>query len=1381
KYDVILERIDNLTKGFLDYNTTSFSIDALMYNELSGTFTIQEMYTELGQEGSWRQRLKYRESWTVSPYRDLSSIIPDVIFGLIIIRLLITETKELVPAVIGGFDSTMASWLFWNIIDWLAILGGFVIMGLWALIRLQVSGTLLPAILAYPTASLDAIVMQNQTYMTTDEISIIAPQEKLEEMLKNIYNIAEAISAIHKTFRSLAFFYMFVLMIKFFKSFNSNKRLEIVIGTLSSSAVDVAHFFIIFMSIFSSYAVAGMFMFGNQEEGYSTLLSSHFYTWQSYSKVTDFTNIIRSPLGEVVGFAWTLTYEGIVVRLLLTILAGIIFCAYSAKKAELGDPQTIPGQVREALQDLRDTKDFLKLKGLIFELEDEEFPAHTDELVTVKSLMKAFKKGGLSPENAEYLIRKASRHASMKQGDILLTLNGSLQLVSVIRTATEKTALLLTQLIALMFAHLESVRIVIGRVPFSRLVHARLGVRAVLELNRESRPLHVMFGVRGVRLDRKSRTGGSGSFALANTGMSASSRPAIKDVGRPDSQGAFGALPTPVVSPSRYSQASGSPSKDEKRRRGSFDAKFAVAGPSPLEQTLLALWAFSAEGRLGLQSLVGDGRDIWQTIPYLREAILVLECICCLELARMLVGSLRGNITLGLVLHYTRWFVFLGIMPRVGSHPANRIILLSWILTEVCRYPFYILGGRKAEILRYFAPVLTFPLGAGSEAWACVVALQGGELSSALRALAYLQLVINIPCALAYYPAMVSKAFKTLKGDTEGKEKKGTGSAAKDTGFLFPLDSKGTRSTASAGRSLIAQVMAVTGVGARAQHRMTRGSNECQAEKNWRFNYNRHFVKLVELGCESPEVALNQAKFGLKLAHETFQFLAPGASSDPVPLTALVSGMNPASFAYSTVRVSGPARTSSDGRAVLRMPFNGPYERGNTAAPAGGEVLQGEALKKQCYAWGSAGVIEPDTALRAAAVVDYFENGGNLEGHHFVVIGASSAMGPAEHLLALGAHVIGISRGGSSTSKKAWQRLFDVAAATPGALLEAPGSSEARDCVGADLLVQPAEIREWLLKTVSKLPPQDKVIIGNYTYLDGELHVKITLAADVLMASLLAVRPTAGVAFLGTPTDATLVPAAAHRAARESFQDFWRATGPFEALLRLLSLGSRLTPNARFPIKNRAELYFVLDGYSVAQGPNYALAKRLQHWRAMVAFSEGRVASTRVAPSTATDSVTHNRTFGWAYLGMPFFAPLEVFKQETTAALMTALLIADVVSTSDSPSAKDPKTSAAQTNPLELFASESAHGGVWRCAYKLDSLGEVCVLAHFAGGPRPCCWDGGLRRLSRLWVEEGAQNATEAEDAQPKAAPENRRLEPPGATAPTPPKQQHGTSESMRR
>lgn len=82
----------------------------------------------------------------------------------------------------------------------------------------------------------------------------------------------------------------------------------------------------------------------------------------------------------------------------------------------------------------------------------------------------------------------------------------------------------------------------------------------------------------------------------------------------------------------------------------------------------------------------------------------------------------------------------------------------------------------------------------------------------------------------------------------------------------------------------------------------------------------------------------------------------------------------------------------------------------------------------------------------------------------------------------------------------------------------------------------------------------------------------------------------------------------------------------------------------------------LVDGLSVAQGPNYGLAKRMQHWRACIAFEEGHTVSSMVAPSTATISVIHNRTFAWAYGGMPYFK-YEIFKQETTNAVMAALLM----------------------------------------------------------------------------------------------------------------------------
>jgi len=142
--------------------------------------------------------------------------------------------------------------------------------------------------------------------------------------------------------------------------------------------------------------------------------------------------------------------------------------------------------------------------------------------------------------------------------------------------------------------------------------------------------------------------------------------------------------------------------------------------------------------------------------------------------------------------------------------------------------------------------------------------------------------------------------------------------------------------------------------------------------------------------------------------------------------------------------------------------------------------------------------------------------------------------------------------------------------------------------------------------------------------------------------------------------------------------------------------------------------FHVVDGLIVAQGPNYALAKRLQHWRAIVARSQGCIVSSNVAPSTSTASVVSNKNFARAYNGMPFFKPFEIFQQDTSNAVMSSLLLFDLNSPN---SAARPEKSL--RNPLELFTSSSFHGGVWRAGYKMDSLGEVSVIVHFAKVAKP--------------------------------------------------------------
>jgi len=117
----------------------------------------------------------------------------------------------------------------------------------------------------------------------------------------------------------------------------------------------------------------------------------------------------------------------------------------------------------------------------------------------------------------------------------------------------------------------------------------------------------------------------------------------------------------------------------------------------------------------------------------------------------------------------------------------------------------------------------------------------------------------------------------------------------------------------------------------------------------------------------------------------------------------------------------------------------------------------------------------------------------------------------------------------------------------------------------------------------------------------------------------------------------------------------------------------------------------------------------MQHWRAVIARDEGHIVSSNVAPSTSTASVVQNRTFAWAYEGMPYFAPYEIFAPETSKSVMIAILFHDL---NNPGCVANPKTKLA--NPNQLFSSGSFHGGVWRCAYEIDSIGECSVLLYFA-------------------------------------------------------------------
>ena len=76
------------------------------------------------------------------------------------------------------------------------------------------------------------------------------------------------------------------------------------------------------------------------------------------------------------------------------------------------------------------------------------------------------------------------------------------------------------------------------------------------------------------------------------------------------------------------------------------------------------------------------------------------------------------------------------------------------------------------------------------------------------------------------------------------------------------------------------------------------------------------------------------------------------------------------------------------------------------------------------------------------------------------------------------------------------------------------------------------------------------------------------------------------------------------------------------------------------------------------------------------------------------------------------FAPMEILREETSRAVMGALLIYDLRNP-DSPA--NPKNKLPGNNPIHLTTHGSFHGGIWRGAYQFDTIGTLAAAGMDAG------------------------------------------------------------------
>lgn len=489
-------------------------------------------------------------------------------------------------------------------------------------------------------------------------------------------------------------------------------------------------------------------------------------------------------------------------------------------------------------------------------------------------------------------------------------------------------------------------------------------------------------------------------------------------------------------------------------------------------------------------------------------------------------------------------------------------------------------------------------------------------------------------------------------------------------GVAFP-EVDGTRSSSRAARAVLA---------AAARPADPALAEDIEQERDWRQRYGLYVRRLVEAELRAEVDAGAVPRAGLDELYRQLEFVRGERTVPLAEASALPS--------------SGRLRTAT---------IEGRKPAGSLEVPYRGERLYNDDLIRQLDRWVDAGTVEPSFADAIGRLITHPE-WLDLSRFTIVVLGAGAELGPMRMLCRWGATVVPVDL----PRPGLWERLLRLVRAGTGRAiipLHRPVGRGADDraiaaAAGVDLTTAIPELARWLRSL------QGPLVLGCYAYADGADHVRVSMAADAIALSLLHHAEDISLAGLLSPTDVFAVPEPVVTASQSRFD----AGGVVPRLGRALSLGRGFVPNYTGKVTIRdGTRYGIADAIIVQQGPNYALAKRLQGWRLRLARHEGVRVSVNVAPATRTRSVTSNRLLAAAYAGAPRFG-IEVFEPNTASTLMAALLAHDLH--------RPPATPAPGTpgpHELELFSDAACHGGLWRNPY---APGSVLPMAAVLGLPR---------------------------------------------------------------
>jgi len=191
---------------------------------------------------------------------------------------------------------------------------------------------------------------------------------------------------------------------RFFKAFAAQPKLAVVTNTLANSFVDFVHFFIVFMTMFLSYVLAAMFLFGHRIAEFSNTEMAMTKCLLILLGDFDFDELMEE--NPVTAGLWFYTFCIFMTQIIVNMMLAIIMDTYSAVQGAASESDKLWEQMWEIFYEFiaRD-KSHLPAAHVLQAM--DKMPEDI-EYVGVKNLLAVVPE--MSKEQAEALIEKVEKY-----------------------------------------------------------------------------------------------------------------------------------------------------------------------------------------------------------------------------------------------------------------------------------------------------------------------------------------------------------------------------------------------------------------------------------------------------------------------------------------------------------------------------------------------------------------------------------------------------------------------------------------------------------------------------------------------------------------------------------------------------------------------------------------------------------------------------------------------------------------------------------------------------------------------------------------------------------------------------------------------------------